>query len=233
MLQSKKLFTGVVFARGNSKEIKNKNLLKFNKITLVECAVRQAYETKLLKKVYISSDSKKIIKAAKKQKAIVPFVRPKKLSTDTSPEILSWRHFINYLKKNNIKTDYIVSVPTTSPLRKVSDIKKSIQLAAKKNFDIVFTITSSSKNPFFNMVFKKNKKLRILNYKKKFYRRQDAPKFYDLTTVCYIFKPSYVMKNNNLFSGKVGYLEIPKERSIDIDNFLDYKFAKFLSNEKK
>ena len=231
MQYKKNKFIGVVFARGKSKGIKNKNLLKFNKISLVEHAVKQAYKTKVIKKVYISSDSKKIIKAAQREKALVPFVRPKILSTDSSPEILSWRHFINYLEKNKIKADYIVSIPTTSPLRKVIDIKKSIIYAVKKNFDIVFTISKSSKNPYFNMLLKEKKIFKKLQFKKKIYRRQDAPKFYDLVTVCYVFKPDYIKKNNNLFSGKVGYYEVPKERSIDIDDKLDFKICRLLNNE--
>ena len=126
-------FIGVIFARGNSKGIKNKNLLKFKNISLVEHAVRQAKKIKILKQVYISSDSKKIIKAAKKQKAIVPFIRPRKISNDKSPEILAWRHFVEYLISKNISVDYIVSIPTTSPLRKLSDIQNCINLAKKKN----------------------------------------------------------------------------------------------------
>lgn len=232
MLKNNDYYVGVVFARGNSKEIKNKNLLKFKSISLTEHAVKQAYKTKLLNKVYISSDSKKIIKAAKKQGAIVPFVRPKNLSTDTSPEILAWRHFVKYLKIMNIKPAYIVSVPTTSPLRKVTDIVKSMLLAKKNNHDIVFTITKSSKNPYFNMVIKRKRKIQLLK-KKNLFRRQDGPKFFDLTTISYVFRPDFIMKTKNLFSGNVGFIEVPKKRSIDIDDKLDYNFVKFLSNGKK
>ena len=55
---------GAVFARGNSKGVKNKNLLKFKNRTLVGQAIRQAYSSKFIKKVYISSDNQKIINNA-------------------------------------------------------------------------------------------------------------------------------------------------------------------------
>jgi N-acylneuraminate cytidylyltransferase len=64
---------------------------------------------------------------------------------------------------------------------------------------------------------------------KQFYRRQDAPIFFDLTTVCYVLKPSYINKNNNLFSGKIGFIKVPKNRALDIDDIWDYKIAKCLS----
>lgn len=219
-----------IFARGNSKGLKNKNLLKFKKKTLLGQAVYQASSSKLINKVYISSDDKKIINEAKKYKAIVPFIRPKFLATDNAKHLDAWRHFINHLKKRKIKADYIVDVPTTSPLRKISDIDKCIKLAVRKKLDMVFTTTKSSKNPYFNMLEKKGTKFRIVKtIGKKISRRQDAPKCFDLTTVCYVFKPEYILKTKNLLSGKVGFVEIPKERAIDIDDKIDYKVVSILA----
>ena len=112
------------------------------------------------------------------------------------------------------------------------------QYANKNNLDIVFTITPSSRNPYFNMLEKRKGKLNIFsktglawnwNLKnKKIYRRQDAPKCFDLTTACYVFKPQYIQRTLNLFSGKTGFVLIPRIRSIDIDNSLDYKIVNLL-----
>ncbi len=225
---------GAVFARANSKGIKNKNLLKFKNKTLVGHAVTQGYNSKFIKKIYISSDSKKIINEAKKYKAIEPFKRPKSLSLDTTRHIYVWRHFIKYLKKKRIHTDYIVDIPSTSPLRNVNDIDKCIKLALKQKLDMVFTITKSSKNPYFNMLEKKGKKIKLIKTSNKKIRgRQDAPKCYDLTTVCYVFKPDYIMKTKDVLSGNVGFIDVPKERAIDIDDKIDYKIASLLSKKIK
>ena len=62
-------------------------------------------------------------------------------------------------------------------------------------------------------------------------RRQDAPECFDLTTACYVFKPEYIIKTKNLFSGKIDFIEIPKERGIDIDDIFDYKLVKLISNK--
>ena len=120
----------------------------------------------------------------------------------------------------------MVSVPTTAPLRRISDINKCLSLAIKIKLDMVFAITNSSKNPYFNMLIKKKGKLQIvLKKNKKISRRQDAPKSFDLTTVCYVFKPNYIKSNFNLFSGKVGYVHVPKQRALDIDDIWDYRTA--------
>ena len=43
------------------------------------------------------------------------------------------------------------------------------------------------------------------------------------------FKPEYILKTKNLLSGKVGFVEIPKERAIDIDDKIDYKVVSILA----
>ena len=213
-----------IFARKGSQGIKNKNLLKFKKISLLAHSILQSRKSRYIKRTFVSTDSKKIAQEAKKNKAEVPFIRPKYLAKNNSPEIHAWRHATEFLdKKLNINPDYIVSIPTTCPLRKVSDIDNCIRKAIKNKLDIVFTITSSAKNPYFNILEKKRGKLNKIN------RRQDAPKCFDLTTACYVFKPRYIKKTLNLFSGKVGFVLIPRERSIDIDTHLDYKIANFLA----
>jgi len=232
------LIVSFIFARGGSRELKNKNLLKFKKTTLLGNSIFQAKKSRYIKRTFVSTDSKKIAREAKKNNAEIPFIRPKHLAKANSSEIDSWKHAVNFLdKKLNINPDYIVSVPTTCPLRKVSDIDKCIHKAIKNNLDLVMGITPSSKNPYFNMIQKEKGKYNTFSKsglvqdikKRKIYRRQDAPKCFDLTTACFVFKPNYIKRTLNVFSGKVGFVLIKKERSIDIDDHVDYKIANFLS----
>ena len=195
------IIVAFIFARGGSKGLKNKNLLKFKNKSLLGNAILHAKKSKLIKEIFVSTDSLKIKNEAIKYNALVPFLRPKKLASDNSPEIDSWKHAVNFLNhKLFIYPDYIVSVPTTSPLRNVSDINKCITEAVNKKLDLVIAIAESQKNPYFNMLeFKKNK-FKIIKKNKNFYRRQDAPKFFDITTVCYVFKTKYIKKTNDYSS---------------------------------
>ena len=221
----------LIFARGNSQGIKNKNLLKFKNTTLLGNAITQARRSKYISRVVISTDSHKIAKEAIKNKADVPFIRPSKLAQPNTPEIQAWRHAIKNLNKDK-DIDFFVSVPTTSPLRKTSDINRCINKAIKEKLDMVFVVSKSLKNPYFNILKLNKKKLDIVSgHKKKIFRRQDAPICYDLTTVCYVFRPDYIMRNKNIYRGKTGFVLVPKERAIDIDDKFDYKIANFLSSK--
>ena len=83
------------------------------------------------------------------------------------------------------------------------------------------------------MLENKKNKFKLIKKNKNFYRRQDAPKCFDMTTACYVFSPNYIKKTNNIFSGRIGYVEIPRERAIDIDDQFDYRIATLLSKKYK
>ena len=66
-LSNYKKILGVIPARGNSRGIKNKNLLKINGKSLIEIAIENAKKSKKITKIIFSSDSNKLINEAKKR----------------------------------------------------------------------------------------------------------------------------------------------------------------------
>ena len=63
-------------------------------------------------------------------------------------------------------------------------------------------------------------------------RRQDAPITYDMNASIYIWKRDYLINSNNLFSENTSLYIMPEERSIDIDNQLDWDIVEFLIKRK-
>tara|TARA_B100001778_G_scaffold127551_2_gene104945 strand:+ start:613 stop:1305 length:693 start_codon:yes stop_codon:yes gene_type:complete len=227
-------FLCLICARGGSKGIKNKNLLKIGKKTLLHHSIDIAKKTNMFSKIVVSTDSKKIADHAKINGAEVPFLRPKKLSRDNSAEIGAWKHAINFFKNKNIEFDGLVSLPCTSPLRNLNDVIRCVKKFKTKKFDSVISVKKSTRNPYFNMIEKKryNNYDIVIRGKKYIHNRQMAPITYDVSTVCFVSKIKYILKHKNLFEGKVGIVEIPLNRSIDIDNQIDYKLAKIIYEKK-
>ena len=217
----KKIFC-FIFARGGSKRIKNKNLIKIKNKSLLKISIDIAKKINTINKIIVSSDSVKIINEAKKNKVNYIF-RPKKLCTSKSNEFESWKHAIKYFEDKNINFDYFLSLPTTAPLRKVTDINKLISTFKRKKFDLMFCVTKTNRYPNYNMVKKNKKSLQILSKEK-----INKKKIFDMTTVGYISTPRFIKNSNNIFDGKVGCIEIPRERSLDIDDSFDLKVARFL-----
>jgi len=216
-----------IFARGGSKGIKNKNIVNVANKPLILHTIDLVKKLSFIKKIFVSTDDIKIKKIALAS-GLEVITRPKQLATDKSNEWKSWQHAVKFLRKKKEKFDVFISLPVTSPLRTVNNIKKSIQLL-RKNVDIVVTVTKSHRNPWFNMVKKdKNGYLKIVNNnKKKIFRRQDSPEVYDLTTLAYVTRPQFILENRGIFDGKVKGLEVEKKRALDIDDNYDLEIAKF------
>lgn len=222
----------IICARGGSKSIKNKNIKFFCGKPLIAHSIEMAFSIKEINRVIVSTDSKKIASISKKFNAEVPFLRPKNLATDTSPEWKTWQHLIQFLKKSEKKMpDIIISVPTTSPLRSSDDLKNAIKkFLNNKRSDVLITVTEARRNPYFNMV-KVNKSGFldiVVNQKNIVSNRQQAPKVFDVCTLAYVTTPEYILKSSHMFKGNVDYYEVDKSRSIDIDDRYDFNLAQDL-----
>jgi CMP-N-acetylneuraminic acid synthetase len=224
----------LICARKGSKGIKNKNIKLFNGKPLIYYTIKKALTSKFIDEVYVSTDSNKISKISKVFGAKVRFLRKKNLSQDNTPEIKVWQDAISRLEKlNKKKYDYLCVLPVTSPLRLTKDIDDCIKIFKSKKCDGVISITPSSKNPYFNMVQINKSNLNLINRtKKKIFTRQKSPKVYDVTTVAYVMSTKFIKEKNSIFDGKLKYTIIPKLRSVDIDDEIDFKFAEFLYRKK-
>lgn len=215
-----------IFARGGSKGIKNKNLKNFLGEPLIAHTIKLAKKNKNIQDVYVSTDSTKIKEISMNYGAKI-INRPNSLATDTSPEFESWKHAIKCLEKKKIYFRNFLSLPCTAPLRKNQDINNLLNKLNKKT-DIVVGVTRARKNPFFNILKFDNAKFLKKISNNNFFRRQDAPKVVDLTTVGYLANKNFIKQNMSIFDGKMQGVFIPEERSIDIDNQFDFKLSEII-----
>lgn len=224
-----------IFARGGSKGLPGKNTRPFGGKPLIAWSIECALSVKAIDKVIVSTDSKEIAETSIKYGAQVPFMRPRELATDESPELLSWKHALEYVKHSSDgMPEVMVSLPTTSPLRAVSDVESCLEQFFKGDCDVVVTVTEANRNPYFNMVRDvSDGVVEIVMKDSQVFRRQDAPIIRDLATVCYVAKPEFVLSHNSIFEGRVKAVNVPKERAIDIDTLLDFQIAEFLLNARK
>lgn len=219
---------GFIFARGGSRGLPKKNIYPFLGKPLIQHTIEFAKSMNCFDAIFVSSDNKEILKIAELND--LPIIkRPKYLSNSKSPEWKAWQHAIKYVNRHYGEFKTFVCLPTTSPLREKRDLLKGLKEFNKKNCDVCLSYTKSSKSPYFNMAFKNHYEyLKIIKKSLKLHHRQTSPVTFDLCTLFYILNPKFILRNNHLFEGKVKGIEIPKSRSIDIDDLQDLKIAEFL-----
>jgi CMP-N-acetylneuraminic acid synthetase len=221
-----------VFARGGSKGLPGKNIRLLAGKPLIHYSIETAKKCPAIDEVFVSTDDTAIAEIARQAGAII-IERPAELANDTSPELLSWRHGIEWVETHYGKFQYFVSLPATSPLRGVSDVEGAITKLKSSLADICISVTPASRSPYFNMVKILDNETCELVIKPEgaVTRRQDAPDVFDITTVVYVTSPEFIKNNDSLFSGSVTSVVVPKDRAVDIDDIYDFLLAEAIVSE--
>ena len=230
----KKKFLIIIPARGGSKSIKNKNILKFNNKPLISWTINQALKVKSAK-VVVTTDSKKIKKISENIGAEVPYLRSSYLSNDKigiEPVIID---MIDYLKiTENYLPDAVILLMPTSPFRKINDITRAIKIFNTNLYTSVVSVSKAiaNNNPYW-MLKEHNGKVSLstgqsLNKIKS--RRQDLPDIYIRNDFVYVIKTQNLYdKKPNLYGNKIKLMKISDDRyDVDINTKKDWKIAEHI-----
>ncbi|WP_207654770.1 acylneuraminate cytidylyltransferase family protein [Acetivibrio saccincola] len=226
-----------ICARSGSKGLENKNTRLLLGKPLIAYSIESALNSGLFDKIAVSSDCEKILETAKGWKADCLIKRPIELSEDTSPKIPAIVHCLLEVERMEGYTfDIIVDLDVTSPLRHVSDIKNVVEILEKSSISNVVSGTYPNCSPYFNMVEMDEKgELKLCKtIKKPIQRRQDAPICYQLNASVYAWKREFLLKGGSTLLNKDTFLYVmPRERSVDIDDELDFLFVEFLLSKRE
>lgn len=219
----------VIPARGGSRGLPGKNIKNLMGKPLIAYSIEHARGSKYIDRTIVSTDDEKIADIARSLGSEVPFLRPKRLAKDKSSSIDVLLHAIKWMEtKERSAFDIIVLLHVTTPLRSAEDVDKSIELLFKSNTDNVFSVTEADKNPYYNMVEVDRSGEAALVKRGNYVNRQSAPKVFDMNSSIYVWWKDVLRDKKSLFPGHTRVYIMPKERSVDIDDFWDFKFAEML-----
>ena len=216
---------GVIPARKGSKSIKDKNIFKINRKSLIEYTFIEIKKS-LLKESYILTDSQKIKNLSKPYKINSNYIRPNELSKDNTSLLSNLIHFDKWLEKNLIKYDYLLILQPTSPTRSFLDINEVIKILKKKKPNSLFSINNSAEHPYESIKIKNSKWSYTLPKAKQFYRRQDFDfeSFFINGAIYAIHKK--IIKKKKLIGKKHILYKMPKIRSFDLNDFEDIEIIR-------
>jgi len=227
----------LICAKGNSKGVKNKNIIKLRNKTLIEIAYDKAVLNNF-RYFCLSTNSKKIKKISNSFGLKSFFLRSKNLCKENSAKFMVWKDALTRSEIfYNRKFKYILDIEVTNPIANHKDLsffvkkfKKNINL----KFDGLFCICRSKKNPYFNIMKKTGRGYKIfsnINSRMKIFSRQRAPITYDHVAAFYMLKRDYLLKKKSLFAGNLDGYELEDYKSIDIDSKFDLDIVKLIFNK--
>ena len=218
-----------IAARGGSKGVRRKNIRLLAGKPLIAHTIEKALDSNIFSSVIVSTEDSEIAKIAKNFGAEVPFIRPKKLATDTASTDDVIIHAVKKLRSVGYRFEIMVSRDCTVPFVRNNDIKGSIKLLIKKNCDIVCGVYKQHHNPYFNMMEPNSKGFLKFSKSKnfEFTNRQNIPIVYQLNGL-HTFYVEKLIKYGRLYMPKIVPYEIPLETGLMIDTEFEFQIAKLM-----
>jgi CMP-N,N'-diacetyllegionaminic acid synthase len=223
---------GIIPARGGSKGVPRKNIKLLNNKPLIQYTIESALRSKLLTSVIVSTDDIEIAQISISLGAKVPFIRPKKLASDSAKSIDVVLHAIGELEEINLFFDAICLLQPTNPFRENGLIDLCIAKFAKKNYDSLMSVlpVPHQYNP--HWVYEPNE-MGILklatNEIMPISRRQDLPAAFYREGSIYITKTEIIKTKKSLYGNKIGFQEIKSKFKVNIDTTADWVEAENLA----
>lgn len=218
----------IIPARGGSKGIPKKNIVKLGQLPLIAYTIKAAQESQIFDHIVVSSDSEEILTVAEEYGAL-PLLRSPELALDES----SCNGYINHVLKSFSSCELIAILQPTSPLRSAIHIKQACDLFIRMKPQMVVSTYDPSAHPLKSYLMQTDGFLYPVEIEsmKRMERRQDLPRIYAPNGAIYIFEKTSFLETGALPKDRIIPYEMPAKDSIDIDNYFDLKIAEFLLME--
>jgi len=214
----------VIPARGGSKRLPKKNILLLAGKPLICWTIEAALETGLDASILVTSDDEEILKLASKYatRGVISYKRPANLATDTTSTAEVLVDVLSTAKSAGYAPDTIILLQPTSPLRSVSDIVSAVRLFENTGCnDTVVSVCEVEHPTAWVGTIAKNGRLQGVDLSGK--RSQDYQKEYRLNGAVYVASADVLQERGALFTDQLRACVMPRERSMDIDEAVDFR----------
>lgn len=228
---------GIIHARGGSVRLPLKNIKELRGRPLISYMIKAALQSRLLSRVIVSTDHSKIKDIALRYGAEVPFRRPKSISGNCGSVLVS-QHAASFIERgNNRKIDIVVTLQPTSPFCKGGDIDECIKiLLSRRTLGSVFSAVEAVERPEWMFTFKDKNRVephlpgRLIGKRmlRRYFKKTIVP-----NGAIYATRRENLFKEGALITKDTAAYLMPRERSIDIDDKLDFDFAEFIARRGK
>lgn len=219
----------IIPARAGSKRLPGKNIKIFNGKPLIDWTILAALESGEFDKIIVSTDSEDILKRAHGYGLTDQYLRPDNLAKDktTSIDVLLY-------EAARVQSEYCTSITTvtclqpTSPLRTKEDINNAFEIFRSQSRDSIVSVSKPWNPPEFVMRLTSAGTISLgqINDLK---RSQDLAEGFALNGAIYLSNYEALLDKRGFYTGNTGVYIMPRQRSFDIDEEVDFEIAELVS----
>ena len=209
-------------ARSGSKRLPGKNTKLLGGLPLFVWSIRSAKNIPEICDILISTDDLTMAKIARREGAIVPWLRPKKLASDSAKSVDVALHGLKWYIENKNNVDGLILLQPTSPFRKKDSIRKAIKIFKKRKFRAVVSVSKAKKEYHAKTYYQEKNKLKALKKNVKYkYKNLFHP-----NGSIYLTSPSKLIKQKAFFQNETfAIFTKSKKEALDIDTKEDFTKA--------
>jgi len=215
----------LVTARGGSKRLPGKNIKILGGKPLIVWSIDLAKNISGICDILVSTDDENIANVAQSAGALVPWLRPAKLATDTASSGDVAIHALNWYESVNGKVDGLLLLQPTSPFRKRETLLKGIAIFSKGQCQTLIGVSPAKSHPM--KCFKVNgDEMKSFIGDGLILRSQDLPPAYEVNGAFYLIHPDELRATNSFYNESMAPLIMDQAyEGIDIDTERDWKLA--------
>lgn len=222
----------IIPARGGSKRIPGKNKQKLGGKELVRYAIEASLASSRITQVVLSSDDADILAIGKTYDQLISLERPAEISGDLAPAITYVQDTLNRLPA---EYNYVVIIQPSSPFTQPEDIDATLDLLVDSDANSAVSVMKLD-HAIQPAKLKTLSESGVLHpYLEEEAGRMAAhelPELYVRNGSVYAATTASIREGNIIGPICLAY-EMPRERSVDINDPIDFEFAEFLMKRKQ
>lgn len=213
-------------ARGGSKRLPRKNIRVLGDKPLIVWSIDVARDIPEICDILVSTDDTAIASICSSAGALVPWLRPAELATDTANSVDVALHALDWYETENGTVDGILLLQPTSPFRTKKTVLSGISLFKKNGRQSVLGISPTHNHPIWTLKIDDGYVVPFLQEHGLGVRSQDLPAAYVVNGGFYLISPEELRINRAFVGLRTSPLiiESPQE-ALDIDTEWDWKVA--------
>jgi CMP-N,N'-diacetyllegionaminic acid synthase len=218
-------------ARGGSKRLPGKNVRLLGGKPLIAWTIEAARGLPEICDRLVSTDDGSIASEARNVGALVPWLRPKELATDSATLVDVSIHALDWYENERGTVDGLLLLQPTSPFRTAETIRKGIELFESNERWPVLGVSPAQAHPLWTFRLEGGKLVPFIDNQEFGGQSQDLPTAYVLNGTFYLIAPDELRRQRSFFTINAIPLlvESPKE-ILDIDTEWDWKMAEHYNN---
>jgi CMP-N-acetylneuraminic acid synthetase len=217
---------GLIPTRGGSKGLENKNIRILEGKPLITYTIDAARRCEDITRLIVSTDNHEIETVAREYGAEV-FRHPPELSADGMATFPVIEYVVRNLIMAGHSFDFVATMRATTPLRLPEDISNAIRLATQTGADSVVSLVADATGHPIRLKMLDNE-LRVSSLERGEEDapviRQNLPLVYRRNGAVYVTKTNVIL-DGSLFGNDLRGYVMPKERSVNINDEVDFVLA--------